>query len=227
MIPFFAIGFLILCYFFNLNVFLFFLFCIFTIFIQIELTLRKNHLLTDKEIRVNDLYYQCKTGDIILYDLPFKMNGYEHMIPIYYFGMYHIGIIISMNGEKYCLECDYKTNYCHYSKRFKNGVNLYKLKDRLDSCYTDIYYVKTNTHEYIPNSNMIPFIEKYHDLGYMEKKMNCVVLYLTFLQEYNLIRKKYFIYPLYVTYDELLDESFYKFPFKREIYKLEKCQQTI
>lgn len=223
MLPFYIAGFLILCYFFELNVFLFLIFCILTIFIQIEMILRNNSLLTDKEIRINDLYNQCKTGDFILYDLPFKMNGYEQMIPTYYFGMYHIGIIISINGEKYSLECDYKTNYCHYSKRFKNGVILYKLKDRLDSCFTDIYYIKTNTHGHIQNSNMIPFIEKYHDLGYMEKKMNCVVLYLAFLQEYNLIRKNYFILPLYVSYDELLNESFYKFPFKREIYKLEKC----
>jgi hypothetical protein len=180
-----------------------------------------NKRVYEKEININKLYESCNTGDIILYDIPYEIPDIFHIIPTYFFGMNHIGIIYKTNNEIYLLECDYdNNNYCNFSKKRKNGVVLMKLKDRINTNKNCILFVKTNFHNYINNGTIINFVEKYNNVCYMENNFNCITTVIQFFKESNLLKDKSKNILLYVYYEIILDKDFYNFPFECEIYKL-------
>lgn len=56
----------------------------------------------------------------------------------------------------------------------------------------------------------------------MEDNFNCITSYLHFLQENNLLKTNYTIFPLHEDIDTLLDPKFYSIDFEKEMYKVKK-----
>ena len=215
-----AISSFIICYHLNINILLFFLFFLLSFILYIESILNENDNLTEKEIFQNDIYDKCDTGDIILFDMAYLLKNPILLIPTITFGMQHIGIIIKKENQLYLLECGHRYDYCNYSKKYKTGVMLSDLKQKINLKKYPIYYVKTNINNHINDFQLTNFIDKYKNTEYMENNMNCISYYLLFLQELDLIKEKYSILPLYENYKNILNSEFYKFPFKTEIFKI-------
>jgi hypothetical protein len=210
-----------ICYLYKINIVCYFILVILFLILSLEYQLNINKHICKKEININKLYEACNTGDIILYDIPYKIPDITHTIPTYFFGMNHIGIIYKSNNELYLLECDYNNNnYCTFSNKRKNGVALLKLEDRININENRTFFVKTNFHNYITNRTIINFIEKYKDVRYMENNFNCITTVIHFFEEANLLKHKNTNIFLYVYYKTIFDKNFYNFPFEYEIYKL-------
>lgn len=192
-----------------------------SIFLYLEY--RLNIELTDKTITEKDIYKECQTGDLILIGMENPLPNILHLIPTFFFGMNHIGIIVKKTKDEiYLVECNYNSHYCHYSNRNKNGVIMNELSYSINGNknMSDIYFVKTNMHKHVNSHDFMRFMEKYKDLNYMDDSMNCISLYLTFLQEQGLLQETYSMIPLYEPIQRILDPRFYNFDFHREIYQL-------
>jgi hypothetical protein len=210
-----------ICYLYKINIISYFILVILFLILSLEYQLIINKHIYKKEININKLYETCNTGDIILYDIPYKIPDITHTIPTYFFGMSHIGIIYKSNNKIYLLECDYNNNnYCNFSKKRKNGIALLKLEDRININENRTFFVKTNFHNYLNNKTIINFIEKYKDVSYMENNFNCITTVIRFFKEANLLKDKNINIFLYVYYKTIFDKNFYNFPFEYEIYKL-------
>jgi hypothetical protein len=182
--------------------------------------LEKNNKISNIKLNIDDLIKNCNTGDIIFYDIPRIIPNIFHYIPTLFFGIHHMGFVVKKNNTVYLLECAYDNNYCLYSNKIKNGVTLFDVKDRIVHSNNEIYFVKNNIYNFIKDSDVEIFLEKYKNMDYMENNVNCVSIYLMFLQDLNLIKDKYTLFPLYEEYEKLLQPEFYSFPYKKEIYKI-------
>jgi hypothetical protein len=169
---------------------------------------------------VHDFYEQCNTGDVILYEVPYAVPNLFHFIPSLFLGTNHIGIVVKDKNGIYLLECDSVYRECIYSKKVKNGVMLNKIEKRTKTDEAEMYFIKTNLHNKINPDNVIPFIEKYTNVNYAEKGLNCISFYLTFLQEFSLLKMNYLVIPPYTNYETILSKDFYNFDYKNEIYHL-------
>lgn len=213
-------------YLLNIHLLLSFVFLLLTVFLYVEYKIRKNKNISHLKMDIHKVLENCNTGDIIFYDIPKIIPNIFHFIPILLFGMNHMGIVIKRNNNVYLLECAYDNNYCHYSNKIKNGVILINLKDRIidsmNNSKNDIYFVKSNLHNQIKESDVNQFIEEYKNNNYMDDQINCVSIYLLFLQKFKLLSSEYSILPLYEEYTKILQPDFYNFDYKNEIYKITK-----
>ena len=210
-----------ICYLFKINIICYFTLIILYLILYLEYQLDINKSIYKKEVNINNLYETFNTGDIVMFDIPRKIPSIFHFIPTYFFGMNHIGIIYKINNEMYLLECDSNdNNYCHFSKKKKNGVALSKLKDKIYQNESFTFFVKTNIHNYINNETIFEFIKKYSDISYMENNFNCITTIMQFFKETNLLKDANQNILLYVYYEIFFDNNFYNFPFECEIYKL-------
>ena len=139
-------------------------------------------------------------------------------------GLYHIGLIMKEpDGDIYILECSNHISPCKYTGRNKTGIILTDYKYRVtNETKGSFFLIQTNLIEKITNNDVKKFFEIHKNKDYMEDNYNCISTYLHFLQDNNLLKTKYTIFPLHEDLATLIDPKFYSYDFKSETVKVKK-----
>lgn len=212
----------VVCSYFKINIGVGCIFLFLGLILILNYRLHKNKKLTTRTISFEDSLENTNTGDLIIWETGYELPTIFNLIPVIMTGLFHIGIILKEdNGIINLLECSNVESYCTYTNRTKTGIMLVDYLDRIKSTQGSYFLVKTNLKNYITNNNIKEFFEKHKNKNYMEDNFNCITTYLHFLEDNNLLKKKYKLFPFYYEeMDTLLDPQFYSVDFKTEIYKV-------
>lgn len=202
----------------KLSIIITFAFIIMTLISYFEYTLYNINHMIDKEIKLNEMYDFCETGDIILENMPHVMNGLIWTIPVFTLGTSHIGMIIKQDKQLYLLHCSSEFLYCEHTKHTTSGVMLSKLDTYLKNGKKGIL-IKTNLHDKIKHEKLVSILDETSNISYGSNDWNCINYFIHILNKCDVLQRKYKVW-LYTHYSNVLNKNIYKDDFDYDAYKI-------
>ena len=189
----------------------------------IEYQLFKYSQLSKNKKKWHQIKNEIKTGDLVFFETPQKLDSYLSLIPMLCLNINHMGILIKKD-KVFMLDSNNRVDVCDFTQRTKNGVMVSCFETRMKQDFNKAYWVKTNLHEYVDNLSVHAFFEKYKDHEYMDENVNCVTLVIRFFKETHLFFPHVFsdvsnrICP---TYQSLLKPENFQKPVTFEMIEIE------
>lgn len=102
----------------------------------------------------------------------------------------HVGMIVKINGVAYLLETSSDINHCIHANKMKGGVKLIKAYDKINNAHGIAYLSRNNLHNYIRDEDIIPFMDKYGHLSFLDNYVMCVTIICMFLHFANVFKNE-------------------------------------
>jgi hypothetical protein len=122
----------------------------------------------------------------------------------------HIGMIVKINNVPYILECTSMSNYCVYANKHTTGVQLVHAYDRINDYPGRIYLSRNNLHQYIQEKDIIPFMDKYGNMEFLDDNNVCITIISMFLSFTNVFKK----HKPYISINQVNNLDLYKVDFQ-------------
>lgn len=214
------------CRIYEINFFLGLILLFMSTLLILNYRLKYHKKMTTRTISYEESLKKVKTGDLVVWETDYTLDNTLYLIPILMTGMYHIGLIMKEpDGDIYILECSNSKSLCKYTGREKKGIRLSDYNERTYiSTNGSFFLIQTNLIEKITNNDIKQFFEIHKNKDYMEDNYNCISIYLHFLQDNNLLKTNYTIFPSHEDLATLIDPKFYSYDFKSETIKVKKYQ---
>ncbi len=215
-----------ICKIYEINFFLGLMLLFMSTLLILNYRLKYHKKMTTRTISYEESLKKVKTGDLVVWKTYYTLDNTLSLIPILMTGMYHIGLVMKEpDGDIYILESTNNVSPCTYTGRNKTGIILTDYKYRVtNETPGSFFLIQTNLIEKITNNDIKQFFEIHKNKDYMEDNYNCISTYLHFLQDNNLLKTNYTIFPLHEDLATLIDPKFYSYDFKSETIKVKKIQ---
>ena len=193
------------------------IFIIMNLLVYIEYKMTTNKHYSTRVDSIQNALDRAQTGDFIF------GRSYEstHIFTYLFFRIFssfisskpffsHIGMIVKINNVPYILESTVDIHYCVYAKKNKTGVQLIHAYDRINDYPGRIYLSRNNLHQYIQEKDIIPFMDKYGNMDYLENNNVCITILSMFLSFTNVFKK----HNPYMSINQFNNPDLYKVDFQ-------------
>jgi hypothetical protein len=187
---------------YKFNMVLVILFILINVVLLIEYKLSTNLHYTNTFDDLKEALDNSTTGDFVFFR-SYQSSDLSHFAMIKWFGCIlckqffaHMGMIVKINNVPYLLELNTDPIYCHYSKTTRTGVNLVDAYERIKHFHGRVYLSKNNLHEYIQESDLFEYMDKYRHLQFMKDNIMCTTVLTKCLSCVRVFNKNHkYIYP--------------------------------
>jgi hypothetical protein len=119
-------------------------------------------------------------------------------------------MIVKINNVPYILESTDDSNYCVYAKKNTTGVQLVHAYDKINDSPGRIYLSRNNLHQYIQEKDIIPFMDKYGNMDFLDDNNLCITIISMFLSVTNVFKK----HKKYISINQVNNPDLYKVDFQ-------------